>query len=597
MKIMKKNMNTSFVKSFKSKIKLLVVFSLILFIYSIVSASVAEAASLSLSPSTGVYTANGTFSVRVLVNTGGSAVNAAEGTLSFNPNQLSVVSVNRSGSIFNLWVTEPTYSNSAGTISFSGGLPSGYSGNTGTIMTVTFRAAGAGTAKVNFSNGSVLANDGKGTNILTSMNGGTYTIQALTTEPEPEVVVEYVAPANTPAAPVISSETHPDPSGWYANDEAVLNWNLSSDVIAVRTLLNEAPTTIPTKVYEDPIKTITLPDLDEGISYFHLQFKNSDGWGKVTHYRLAVDTEKPTSIDINLPSDANLTSPLQKLEVKVEDETSLVNKYKVKLDANEPFEYVDETGSSTITLPAVDPGYHTVIIEAFDQAGNSIVGTYSFTVSSFDRPEFTEYPTQINEEVIPVIKGVTRPNSTVEVRISKIGAEETIYSVTSDAMGEFVVIPSGTFSIGVYELVAQATDEFGAQSDPSNSIRIAVQQPGYLKIGSMIVSVLSVIIPLIVLLVLMIFGIWYLIIFARRFRRKVRIESYEALSILRQEFADLQSSLHKQETKLQESRRTKKLTKAETGMIEEMSMALQMSEKRVEKEIEDITELAKKKIK
>jgi hypothetical protein len=134
--------------------------------------SLAEAATLSLTPGTGVYQSNTTFSARVVVNTQGQAINAADATLSFNPSQLAVVSVNRVGSIFNLWVTEPTYSNSAGTITFSGGLPSGYTGSAGTVMNVTFRAVGSGSARVNFSSGSVLANDGRGTNVLNTMNGG-----------------------------------------------------------------------------------------------------------------------------------------------------------------------------------------------------------------------------------------------------------------------------------------------------------------------------------------------------------------------------------------------------------------------------------------
>src|SRR3990167_2971187 len=157
------------------------------------------AATLSLSPSTGVYTTGSTFTARVIVNTEGKPINAAEGTVKFNPAEITVVSVNRTGSIFNLWVTEPTFSNSAGTISFSGGMPSGYTGSAGTIFNITFRTTNASNAKVNITNGSVLANDGMGTNVLSSMNGGSYTISAASVSPAPEVV-EYVAPANTTGA-------------------------------------------------------------------------------------------------------------------------------------------------------------------------------------------------------------------------------------------------------------------------------------------------------------------------------------------------------------------------------------------------------------
>lgn len=551
----------------------------------------ANAASLSLSPSTGVYASNSTFTARVTVNTLGQSINAAEGTLTFNPRELTVVSVNRVGSIFNLWVTEPTFSNSAGTINFSGGLPSGYTGSAGNIMTVTFRTIGSGTAKVNFTNGSVLANDGKGSNILTGMNGGNFTIQAGTTSPEPERIIEYVPPANTPPAPIITSDTHPDQKKWSNKNQAVLKWSLPNGVTAVRTLLDSNPTSIPTKVYETPIKDITLEDLPEGVSYFHIQFKNSDGWGKVSHYRLAVDTEKPTKIEISQPEDADLNNPVQVLLVEVDDETSLVRKFMVRVDAMDSFEYIDETGSSTIVLPVLSPGYHTVIVEAFDEADNSIIDTYSFTISAFDKPVFTDYPNEINEEVIPVIKGLTRPNASVEVSLARVGANSTVYQVKSDADGLFVFIPEGTFITGVYELTAKATDEFGAVSEVSEPIRIAVQQPGFIRVGSLIVSVLSVLVPLVALVLLLIASFWYFILNYRRFKKEVTIESAEALEILKREFVSLQTILREQESMLQASRKTKKLTKAEASVIETFDRALQSSQQRVEKEVTDITKL------
>lgn len=555
-------------------------------------AAMAEAATMSVSPGTGVYATGATFTVKVNVNSSGKSINAAEGTLSFNPSELSVVSVSRGSSIFNLWVGEPSFSNSAGTISFSGGLPSGYTGSNGNIMSITFRAKGSGAVKVNFSSGSVLANDGAGTNVLTSMSGGTFTINAAAPTPEAEeVVVEYVAPANTPGAPKITSSTHGDSNAWHTAKEAVLNWELPGGVTAVRTLLDDRASSVPTKVYDSPIRTITLSDLDEGVSYFHVQFKNADGWGKVSHYRLAVDSEKPSSITIDKPADFDPNNPEQQLAVSVVDATSEVKKFKVQIDNGEAFEYVKENASSTIKLPALGPGYHTVVVEAFDEAGNSIIGNYSFEVQSFEKPIFTEYPAEINEQVIPVIKGTTRPNSTVEVILTKLGAEPTTYEVKSDESGTFTFIPEGRFSTGVYELTARATDQYGAKSLDADAVRIAVQQPGLIRIGSFLVSVLSVVIPLIVLTVFTIIGGWYLVRYLRRFRKQIRKESVEALDILHREFGVLQSELRHQESLMAESRKTKKLTKAESDMIEVLDRALQASQKNVEKEIMDVAKL------
>ncbi len=576
---------------------LLVTFKFVFFLGLLVagfnlSLAFAQAATLSLSPGTGVYATGATFTVRVNVNSSGTSINAAEGTLSFNPSELAVTSVSRGSSIFSLWVAEPSFSNSAGTVSFSGGSPAGYTGSSGNIMTVTFRAKGSGATKVNFSSGSVLANDGSGTNVLTSMNGGTFTINAAAPTPEAEeVVVEYVAPANTPAAPKITSSTHTEANAWHTSKEAVLNWELPGGITAVRTLLDDRASSVPTKVYDTPIRTITLSDLDEGVSYFHVQFKNADGWGKVSHYRLAIDSEKPITINISKPEGFDINNPEQQLIVDVTDETSEVKRFKVQVDDGEAFEFIKENASSTIKLPSLGSGYHTVVIEAFDEAGNSIIGNYSFEVKSFEKPIFIEYPTEINEQVIPVIKGTTRGNATVEIKLEKIGTEPTTYEVKSDGEGNFTFIPEGRFSTGVYELTARATDEYGAQSLDSDTIRIAVQEPGFIRIGSFLVSVLSVIIPLILLTVLTIVGGWYLVLYFRRFRKKIRVESIEALDILRREFGSLQTELRHQESLMAESRKTKKLTKAESEMIEILDRALKTSQKNVEKEILDVTQL------
>jgi uncharacterized protein YihD (DUF1040 family) len=60
---------------------------------------------------------------------------------------------------------------------------------------------------------------------------------------------------------------------------------------------------------------------------------------------------------------------------------------------------------------------------------------------------------------------------------------------------------------------------------------------------------------------------------------------------LHKEFSLLQNELLIQQTKLQDSRKTKKLTGAEQDMLTAFSKALSTSQKNVEKEITDVTSL------
>ncbi len=555
-------------------------------------ASVADAATLSVSPQTGVQTVGSTFSVQVRLNTAGQPVNAAEGSLTYDPQKLQVVGISK-GTIFNLWTVEPTFSNASGKITFGGGSPAGYTGSAGGIMNVSFRAVSAGNAKVSFSSGSALAADGRGTNVLSSMGSAAFTIAAAEVPAAPEVI-EYVPPANTPSAPKITSQSHPDPAGWSRETTATLNWTLPAGVTAVRTLLSSSPSSVPTKVYETPISEIEISDLDEGISYFHIQFKNEDGWGTITHYRLAVDTGKPEKFDIALVEGADLSNPSQILQLTIVDKTSEVKRFTVKIDGDEPYEYIDETGSSTIALPELEPGYHTVIIEAFDEAGNSIINTFSFSILAFDRPQFTEFPSQINSEVIPVIKGVTRPDAKVTVSIRQVGVSDTPrteYELTSDQSGIFTFIPDARLNNGVYELVAVATDTHGAKSEPSEAIRIAVQDPGYIQIGSLIVSVLSIVVPLLALLLLLMLSLIYFFARVRRIRTSVTKETKEALGILEREFAKLQALLAEKSDELQSSRRTKKLTKAEADLVDSLTKAMESARVQVAKEVDEVDDI------
>ncbi|MFZ2253482.1 MAG: cohesin domain-containing protein [Minisyncoccia bacterium] len=554
----------------------------------------AFAATLKLNPNTGVYTTGKAFTVNVIVTTDGKAVNASDGQLTFNPKEISVVSVSRASSIFNLWTEEPTFSNAAGTISFGGGSPTGYKGASGSVISITFKAITAGTPKINFKSGSILAADGLGTNVLTGMSGGTFTIAAATENPEPE----YIAPANTPKAPVVTSGSHPDQNAWYGNKTAELEWALPSDVVAVRTLLDNEPNTVPTIVYDERVTSKKIEDLTEGISYFHIQFKNTEGWGKITHYKLAVDTEVPTLFTIS--ENASSTEGANILVFTVED-ISPILEYKIQIDGKDPFVYTDEKFTKQFTLPTLQPGYHTIIVEAIDSAGHSIAATYSFTIEAFEKPEFIDFPSRINTEVIPAIKGKTRPNSRVLVAVQKEGGpiintasgSENVddpFTIQSDSEGVFIYIPSQPFERGVYTVTAIARDASGKISERSDEIKIIVETPGYIVFGGAIINVLSVVIPLVALVLLMIFGSWYLWHRLSVWRVRVRKETLEAESSLSHEFNSIVANLDTNVAALKESRKGK-LTKAELVLIEQIEFDLKTARTKISKEITDIEEI------
>lgn len=164
----------------------IVLFSLLAF-----TPLVANAANLSISPSSGTYEVGETITVRATV-AGDIPLNAVSGSVLFPPGAFSIQSVSKGSSILNFWVTEPSFSKGSGVVRFEGVALGGFQGSIGTIVTVSLKALKAGSATVYFQNGQVLANDGQGTDITGSLSGAAFTIIEVTKKVETKEVAPVV---------------------------------------------------------------------------------------------------------------------------------------------------------------------------------------------------------------------------------------------------------------------------------------------------------------------------------------------------------------------------------------------------------------------
>lgn len=118
------------------------------------------------------------FTATIKIDSLAESVNAVKGILTFNKDKLEIINVSKIGSILNLWVDEPSFSNIDGTLKFQGGVPNpGFIGNGGTVLHIIFKAKGAGITSLVWKEGEVLASDGKGTNILTNLQNLDFLIE------------------------------------------------------------------------------------------------------------------------------------------------------------------------------------------------------------------------------------------------------------------------------------------------------------------------------------------------------------------------------------------------------------------------------------
>jgi len=134
-------------------------------------ARVAQAAVLAVQPP------NSADQVVISLDTQGQSINAFAAHLSFNPAEFSISGINEGGSIVDLWIEPPTFSNSAGTVDLSGIVPGGIETASGTIATITIMPEESGlSAGFQIASATVLLNDGQGTPAALSIDSGPFAI-------------------------------------------------------------------------------------------------------------------------------------------------------------------------------------------------------------------------------------------------------------------------------------------------------------------------------------------------------------------------------------------------------------------------------------
>lgn len=548
---------------------------------------VANAATLYFSPSSGNFTVGNILNASVLVNTQGQAINNAGAVINFPTDLLEVISVSKSGSIFSLWVEEPAFSNSAGAISFDGGLPTpGYNGSAGRLLNITFRIKNAGTASLILSSAAARANDGYGTDILQTRGQAQFN---LVSEEEPAVTPPPTL--GTPQAPTISSPTHADSNKWYALKDAKFTWGLPSGVTEGSLLVGRIPNATPIVTYVPAISSKELDNFEDGIWYFSVRLRNNAGWGAVSRFRFQIDTEKPTRFEVTELRRADLTEPKAKFIFSASDKTSGIDHYEVQIGNESPRIWRDD-GSHSYETPVLKPGKHTLIAKVVDKAGNYLSNSAEFEIQALESPVITEYPKQLPSGESLVVKGTTKyPNAQTAVWFERDGEEAKSQIARNDAKGNFTLVAEEKLKDGIYKVWAEVIDERGARSAPSEKITISVERSAFLKLGSWAISLLAIVIPLIALIFILLFIIWYGWHKFASFRKKLknlRKEVREAELALHKAFDMLKEDIRDHVKLLEKTKTKRQLTEEEEKIIKQLRKDLDDAEKFVRKEIEDI---------
>lgn len=451
--------------------------------------SSALAASYVFSPSGSSVVSGQTFTVQVNVAASDQAVNAVSAEIAFPVEVLQVVSVSRANSIVSIWVKEPSFSNTSGIIRFEGAiLNPGYQGPAGRLVSITFRAVGGGTAGVNFRSGSILANDGKGTNVISGLASARYTITTPAT-PAPAPAPKTTNTTQQIARPVqigdITSETHPSADTWSRSSSAQFSWLLPSDATAVQYGLDRSATGQPGASTAGRVDSVTLPldgYADDGAYYFHLRYRTGDEPGQVQTRRILVDRVPPERFEVSEVETGDPTEPRREIRVEALDASSGVDHIQVSWNGGSL--RVPAAQMGRFILPALPPGTHDITLRAVDKAGNGRIAHAFIRIEPLEPPtleiqkieEGRAWLLEKQNVFEPVVFGEAPQGKDVIVRFVPRGGEprEVIAPVADDGTWRLAYAP---LALGSWQITATARDERGALSSPVGPLKISSDTP------------------------------------------------------------------------------------------------------------------------
>ena len=551
-------------------------------LFSSVAFSVqAQGASLFLSPGSGSFKTGDTFSVGLKVDTGGIPINAAQTTVYFPSDKLEVLNISKENSVFSLWPEEPSFSNVAGKVSFSGGIPHpGFTG-VGNIITINFKAKNEGLILLTLGEGRVLADDGKGTDIFVFIKEAKYSIQKEIILPE---IKPEVPPTKVPSPPEILSLTHPQEEEWYNNNNPQFQWELTPDIIGVSFVLDRHLDTVPDQISEGRFESKVYEKIDDGIWYFHLRLENEIGWSGASHRKIQIDTHPPYPFKVIIDNAGDLTNPKPNLYFETRDDTSGINHYKLKIGEMD-FLNLMLAQVNPFPTPFQYPGRHPVVVRAVDEAGNIVEAKAVLEVEPIESPQITLSPAKyIAGEETLYLEGTALPEVEIIIFLKENGEEVKRWSTSSSRQGEWSFSTRELIKSGLYYLSAIAKDKRGVESEPSDSYKIEISLSG-VSLGPFIIAFRELAVFLISFLF---FGIIVTGYFTYRIRHAKKIlqkETREVEETLYQVFNTLRAEI---EDRISMFDSRPGFSEREKKICDELKEALKTAEESVKKEIKDV---------
>jgi len=359
---------------------------------------------MSIAPSSSEVAVGQVFQVSAVANANGSELDTIRAALAYPTDLLELQTVSL-GSLYPNISPQSYYG--GGSVYYGGFRLIEPTSSNGTFATLTFKALKEGTATISYQGGTRMLR--AGTDYLSTYSSGQVVISGFS---EQEVVFEPVQPI-VPGEPaeetvsrveveegeiIIFSESHPNQNQWYNNQNFSAEWTVPSDSSIFQLLvdLDGNPSEQPDDRISLTEDKVLYTDIEDGIWYFHLGLLYHDGKSSApAHYRAMIDTMAPRNFQPILRYYPDRTD----LEFEAIDQTSGIAYYTVSVDGSDPV-----MAESPYTLPPdfKNVAKHTIIVEAYDYAGNSTSASSYLTMIE---PTIEEIVNKVSAGITDFIQG------------------------------------------------------------------------------------------------------------------------------------------------------------------------------------------------
>lgn len=198
--------------------------------------------------------------------------------------------------------------------------------------------------------------------------------------------------------PKVYSRTHPE-NEWSRQTNAIIEWEPPVDesgIAGYAVIYNDLPSFDPTvQNIEGPIHKYVVPDLKDGVTYFHIRAIDKAGnYSRTIHYPLMVSSTPlpmPVISSPTHPEGAQVDSPVAVLQWTIDQKERLKGfYYAIAKDAIvEPSTF---TTSDSVTLDSLQKGRYFFSIRPIDMTGmKGRMATYELVIGDVGKADAAYY--------------------------------------------------------------------------------------------------------------------------------------------------------------------------------------------------------------